>query len=94
MRLIDADALIERMATVYTDTDMRAHYNEIMRAIMEQPTVDAVPVLRCRECREFSRLNFSILGVPCGECGKFGQVCGADEFCSFGRERQEAQENG
>lgn len=92
--MIDADALIERMATVYTDTDLRAHYTEIMRAIMEQPTVDAVPVLRCRECMEFSRLNFSILGVPCGECGKFGHVCGQDEFCSFGRERQEAQDDG
>lgn len=94
MRLIDADALVARMATVYHDTDLRAHYDEIMRAIREQPTVDAVPVLRCRECREYSRLNFSILGVPCGECGKFGHLCGADEFCSFGCERQEAQENG
>ena len=51
MRLIDADKLVERMATVYTDTDLRARYTEIMRAIMEQPTVDAVPVMRCSECR-------------------------------------------
>ena len=51
MRLIDMDALIERMATVYTDTDQRAHYTEIMRAIREQPTVDAVPVVRCCECK-------------------------------------------
>lgn len=89
MRLIDVDALVARMATVYTDTDRRAHYDEIMRAIREQPTVDAVPVLRCRECREYSGVNLSILGMPCGECGKFGHVCAPDEFCSFGQERQE-----
>ena len=90
MRLIDADALVERMATVYTDTDLRAHYTEIMRAIREQPTVDAVPVLRCGECREYSGVNLSILGMPCGECEKFGHVCAPDEFCSFGRIRREA----
>lgn len=93
MRMIDVDALIERMATVYTDTDQRAHYDEIMRAIREQPTVDAVPVLRCRECREYSGVNLSILGMPCGECDKFGHVCGPDEFCSFGQERQEVEQD-
>ena len=93
MRLIDRDALMERMATVYTDTDLRAHYNEIMRAIREQPTVDAVQVVRCKECREYSGVNLSILGMPCGECGKFGHVCGPDEFCSFGRIRREVEQN-
>lgn len=57
MRLIDVDALIERMATVYTDTDMRAHYDEIMRAIREQPTVDAVPVVRCKDCRYWDKTD-------------------------------------
>ena len=51
MRLIDKDALVARMATVYTDTDLRAHYNEIMRAIMDTPMVDAVQVVRCKDCR-------------------------------------------
>ena len=54
MRMIYVDALTARMATVYTDTDRRAHYDEIMRAIMEQPTVD---VVRCKDCRYWDKTD-------------------------------------
>lgn len=50
MRLIDVDALLARMATVYHDTDLRAHYTEVMRAIMDTPTVHSAmtqPVWYC-----------------------------------------------
>ena len=89
MRLIDADALLAAYDAMHAGPPGKAR-----ALILSAPTVDAVPVLRCRECREYSGVNMSILGMPCGECGKFGHVCGPDEFCSFGRERQEAQENG
>lgn len=89
MRLGDMDALLEAYDAAHEGPPGKAR-----ALILSAPTVDAVPVLRCRECREYSGVNLSILGMPCGECGKFGHVCGPDEFCSFGRERQEAQENG
>ena len=80
MRLIDADALVERMATVYHDTDLRAHYTEIMRAIMEQPTVDAVPVVRCKDC--VYRHSDTDFGKPCNEVETRGIW-----FCAYGKRR-------
>lgn len=44
MRLIDADAFLERMSR--TDRFFGVVYD-----INDAPTVDAVPVVRCRECK-------------------------------------------
>ncbi len=43
MRLIDADAFLERMSR--TDRFFGVVYD-----INDEPTVDAVPVVRCRDC--------------------------------------------
>lgn len=75
MRLIDADALVARMATVYTDTDLRAHYTEVMRAIMDQPTVDAVPVVRCKDCKWYCQRT--------GCCNRNAGIWTDDDFCSY-----------
>lgn len=46
MRLIDADELLERL--IFVPSDMFT--NRIRNIVKEQPTVDAVPVVRCHEC--------------------------------------------
>lgn len=46
MRLIDADALPK-----YTGYALSA--NEVAEAVENAPTIDAVPVVRCRECKYF-----------------------------------------
>lgn len=84
--MIDADALVAAYDAAHEGPPGKAR-----ALILNAPTVDAVPVLRCRECREYSGVNLSILGMPCGECEKFGHVCAPDEFCSFGQKRQEAE---
>ena len=43
MRLIDADALKEKINTVF--------FSQIGKIIDDAPTIDAVEVVRCRECR-------------------------------------------
>lgn len=51
-RLIDADALanwIDGSQRLDTEHD----YEEVARYIEECPTVDAVPVVRCRDCRYY-----------------------------------------
>lgn len=59
MRLIDADALfkmVERSRNVNThekEEFRRAHeyeHSHFLHLITEQPTIDSVPVVRCREC--------------------------------------------
>ena len=58
MRLIDADALPK-----YTGYALSA--DEVATAVGNAPTIDAVPVVRCRECKHF-QLNAwrTVNGVP------------------------------
>lgn len=60
MRLIDADALRERMYhdAFETDSDMQKwdggcwiRYKMFENALNDAPTVDSVQVVRCKECR-------------------------------------------
>lgn len=45
------------------------------------PTIDAVPVVRCRECIYASASKFSEKRV---ECGYWAQMVSADGYCSNG----------
>ena len=47
MRLIDADATKRRVADTFFDTLIPC----VNRALDDSPTIDAVPVVRCRECK-------------------------------------------
>ena len=90
MRLVDADRLSE---AIYDNVS--APYEEAVCAkedclteIYEAPTVDAVPVVRCRECKYHH---------DCGThfCDALGMDCPDDSefFCSYG-ERKEGADNG
>ena len=46
MRLIDADATKRRVADTFFDTLIPC----VNRALDDSPTVDAVPVVRCKDC--------------------------------------------
>lgn len=83
MRLIDADALDELIVESYHMTEqeyVRAGYS-IVRLLMDKvPTVDAVPVVRCKDCKwhddDFC-VNLDVLGF-------YG-----DDYCSLGGRREE-----
>lgn len=56
MRLIDADALIPIMKYTTTDNEIgvfpiRIGFDAIKGIIDEAPTIDAVEVVRCKDCR-------------------------------------------
>jgi hypothetical protein len=56
MRLIDADALIPIMKYTTTDNEIgvfpiRIGFDAIKGVIDESPTIDAVEVVRCKECK-------------------------------------------
>ena len=59
MRLIDADALIEkslRDANCYMDNNNIKHgYHNVQCLIYDAPTIDAVPVVRCKDCEWYVR---------------------------------------
>lgn len=86
MRLIDADAFLERMSR--TDRFFGVVYD-----INDAPTVDAVPVVRCRECKHCRNLPNGLCYLYTepydNERGYKGEaVCvEPDDFCSCGERR-------
>ena len=76
MRLIDADTLMDE-----ANSDGAYGYVDA-KQISEAPTVDAVPVVRCRECKH---LGF------CGDATNL-EVMGFYGYCSRG-ERKEGADN-
>lgn len=86
MRLIDADALLEDAAEACEDYG--GGYFEFgysHKQIEEAPTIDAVEVVRCKDCRHWH---------DDGYCNKWDNGPGHPEvwendFCSFGERREE-----
>lgn len=93
MRLIDADNLrkdIENLCPEFGNEDSSfVEQGEVLDFIEEQPTVDAVQVVRCRDCKHYKRGE-----VLCEElCWVEKTVSGnkylrrPDDFCSRGERR-------
>ena len=83
MRLVDADV---------ADKWMRQNNAFIDAAILKAiPTIDAVPVVRCRECKRWDD-NPDSYGKddgPKGKCMKSFEQTYADDFCSYGQRKIE-----
>ena len=75
MRVIDADALKEKLKSTY-------RYFHIKTDIDEAPTIDAVPVVRCRDCVYYTH-NFYGSLICLNEKGMIEPE--EDDFCSYGK---------
>ena len=97
MRLIDANEVVKNIVSERDKipyelvsekpfkhgNSMRGGIRKALRCIEQAPTVDAVPVVRCRECKH---LGF------CGDATNL-EVMGFYGYCSRG-ERKEGADNG
>jgi hypothetical protein len=91
MRLIDADALLEKMKRT-------SRYFQIKFDIEEAPTIEAEHVVRCKECKHWkpsgSKAGNSFSDMEyIGGC-EFTNYCRREsDFCSYG-ERKEGATDG
>lgn len=93
MRLFDADALLRALP------DDLPYKGSVRRVLMQAPEVDAVPVVRCRDCkhfRYFGRTTLLINGkhVKAGWCNRRARHeeeyrMPPDGFCSYGERRED-----
>ena len=93
-RLIDADALMNvirqheyRLATKQGSIDYGMFTLGIQQAVDEQQTIDAVPVVRCRECKHCYPENHHCdhhMGTAAPLRRK------PDDFCSYGERKDDA----
>ena len=82
MRLIDADKLKEGLCggRVEHCGDL---VMELFCALVDTtPTIDAVPVMRCKDCRWWKLSPYNTAGIH--TCTKFSGVRGEHDFCSRG----------
>ena len=81
-RYIDADALVAD--TSFFDGD-EWHYGYSAKQIENAPTVDAVQVVRCGECKYWEEESTFCLNKE----GCYGSETTADFFCADGERRTE-----
>ena len=95
-RLIDANALLENIQYRLPVNDMVAQLiNDIVditrTQIVNAPTVDAVPVVRCRDCKHraeyFDSGKYVCELWHCRVCGSWDYVKDND-FCSYGERKE------
>ena len=79
MRPIDADALMYE-----ANSDGAYGYGDA-KQISEAPTIDAVPVVRCRECKHCDPENYHC-DHPMGTAAPLRRK--PDDFCSYGEKRR------
>ena len=99
MRLIDAHALaLERCSKDILPAAYCAGWNGLIGLIEKAPTIDAVPVVRCRECKHWkpsgSKAGDSFSDMEyIGGCKFTNYYRRESDFCSYG-ERKEGADNG
>ena len=90
MRLIDADALEDKFGC--SDADILAK-----EEIRDAPTIDAVPIVRCKDCKWFVDNNggewygckmFQVVRITPEDAPK------PDDFCSYGERRDGDTDSG
>ena len=84
MRLIDADAmkrvyqevLCSHVACIDCSFFMDDKYCRFETILSEAPTINAIPVVRCRDCRKFKTYDCRMV------------ASGYDDFCSYGERKE------
>ena len=90
MRLIDADALRNEFCSeCLPDKADDCRFDPLCGTMMwvnEAPTIDAVPVVRCKDCKyKFSANGHDKKGCPLDGVG----LMTGDDFCSCGERRSD-----
>lgn len=84
MRLIDVDDLIDFIDMGHLRNPLESCFSErdVVCMLESRPTVDAVPVVRCPECK----YRDGTPGQPNIQCGQMHE----DDFCSYGERKEGA----
>ena len=97
MRVIDADSLQRRICGAKCGCEYEDCGNEgdceYDHFIFHAPTIDAVPVVRCRECKHLNVLNRKELYAYCTKTNTVFlpfELDTREHFCSLGERKEGA----
>lgn len=85
MRLIDAGYIINRITEERRRWGDDYDVEQVLGDIEDAPTIDAIPVVRCRNCEHAEVYNYLDMW-----CNKFDRAMAYKWFCSFGERRTDA----
>ena len=85
-RLIDANALMSYMDECSKESRFRVYYGYAKSFIDDAPTVDAVEVTRCWECKDHEDTH--VTGFE--HCCLYHLTMRSNDFCSYGKRREGA----
>lgn len=84
-RLIDANAFLKDILTAgIGKTIIEYSESDIAYMIRKRPTVDAVEVVRCRDCKLYNRHRY---------CHFWAEAVLDGDFCSYGERRTDVSGN-
>lgn len=96
--LIDRQAFIEDIKTeimnLYLDgmkgtPRPRDELYDLIARINEQPGVDGVEVVRCKDCARCEPIQSGISGIWSYDCTFHDMEVNADDYCSYGERRED-----
>ena len=87
MRLIEAGELWTGVQMLPHNGDMISS-EEVEQAIADAPTIDAVPVVRCKDCKYYHADTLSCDFTPHAKYYERPNWY-EDDFCSYGKRRDE-----
>ena len=93
MRLADVDTIydeVEKQSNGSTGIERNCNRN-FLNLICDAPTIDAVPVVRCRECKYWRRYTRQWENHCAGECERHRMEGGTyeNDFCSYGQRKED-----
>ncbi len=97
-RLIDADAILkadensDKALVLGSGKSLEIAYALLKKKVADAPTVDAVPVVRCKDCEHWDDDpdTYGADDGPKGKCMKLFETMCADDFCSYGERKDGA----
>lgn len=100
-RLIDANALLQKLSRMidYCKNDNKVcgltALFQVGDAIMDCHTVDAVEVVRCKDCKHYHPMKpYPSYNGSVNYCCRSGYIKVSDnDFCSYGEKREEHQQD-
>ena len=91
MRLIDADALTKKLQHLWNiHDDVDFNNKDVWDELAIAPTIDAVEVVRCRDCKHFELNHWDGPIITAHEiCSKWGSGCktNKDGYCFLGERK-------
>lgn len=87
-RLVDANVLVAKLGLLarHEDGFRRSVILGVIETIKKSPTVDAVEVCYCKDCKHYALWAD---GRAMNHCDKHDRTAYDDDFCSYGERKEE-----